>query len=55
MSPIKMKPHHIGISVADLEEAISWYERHFGCKLESLRDFPEIEAKAISLLLDAAL
>lgn len=45
MSKRSLQPHHVGISVANLQESISWYEEHLGCELESEHNFPMLKAK----------
>ncbi len=42
---MNLKPHHVGISVANLNESIVWYIKHFDCTLESINEFPEIKTK----------
>jgi methylmalonyl-CoA/ethylmalonyl-CoA epimerase len=37
----RVSPHHVGISVADLEASIAWYERALGFELELLATVPE--------------
>lgn len=46
-----IQPNHVGISVANMKEAISWYQNHLGCLLESEEDFPEIKTKIAFLSL----
>ena len=40
-----LKPHHVGISVANMEESISWYQKHLDFELVWCRDFPPINTK----------
>ncbi len=41
--------HHLGIAVADLDEAIATYERLFGAELEHREALPEQGVEAVSL------
>jgi methylmalonyl-CoA/ethylmalonyl-CoA epimerase len=41
--------HHIGIAVADLDEAVATYERLFGATLEHRETFEEQGVEAVSL------
>jgi len=43
--------HHLGVAVADLDEAISTYERLFGARLEGRDELSEQGVIAASLLL----
>ena len=43
--------HHLGVAVADLDEAISTYERLFGARLEGRDELSEQGVAAASLLL----
>jgi methylmalonyl-CoA/ethylmalonyl-CoA epimerase len=43
------QPHHVGISVADLEASIAWYERALGFTLESVTAVPEDEGRVAML------
>jgi methylmalonyl-CoA/ethylmalonyl-CoA epimerase len=49
MSSIKeshgFKPHHLGISVPDLEASVKWYENMLGFKLEKSMDVEPLKAK----------
>lgn len=47
--PSPVRPHHVGISVADLEESIAWYERVLGFRLEALVAVPEDEGRVAML------
>ncbi len=40
-----LKPHHVGISVANLDESIAWYQKHLGFELLWRNDFPMIHTK----------
>ena len=42
--------HHVGVAVADLDEAISTYERLFGARLEGRDELSEQGVNAASLL-----
>jgi methylmalonyl-CoA epimerase len=41
--------HHLGVAVADLDEAVSTYERLFGARLEHRETVPEQGVEAASL------
>jgi methylmalonyl-CoA/ethylmalonyl-CoA epimerase len=43
-------PHHVGISVADLEASIAWYEDNLGFSLESIVPVPEDEGRVAMLV-----
>ncbi len=45
MSKSYLKPHHVGISIANLEESIAWYNRHLNFELQWQNDFPAIKTK----------
>lgn len=47
-----LKPHHVGISVANIEESIVWYETNLGFQLLWQKDFPEINTKIAFLKQD---
>ncbi len=40
-----LKPHHVGISVANIDESIAWYQRHLDFTLLWQNDFPMIKTK----------
>jgi catechol 2,3-dioxygenase-like lactoylglutathione lyase family enzyme len=40
-----LKPHHVGISVRNMDESIAWYGQHLGFKLLWQQDFPAIQTK----------
>lgn len=40
-----LKPHHVGISVRDLDEAIAFWGKHFGFVLDFKAEIPPIKAK----------
>jgi methylmalonyl-CoA/ethylmalonyl-CoA epimerase len=40
-----LKPHHVGISVANLTESIAWYGQHLDFELQWQKDFPEIKTQ----------
>jgi len=42
---MEIKPHHLGISVADLESSIKWYETMLGFKLEKRMAVEPLKAK----------
>src|ERR671932_2121063 len=41
--------HHLGVAVADLDEAVSTYERLFGAELEQRETVPEQGVEAAAL------
>jgi methylmalonyl-CoA/ethylmalonyl-CoA epimerase len=43
MNRHNLRPHHVGISVANMAESIDWYERILDFKLEWCRPFPPIK------------
>ncbi len=47
--PSPVAPHHVGISVADLEESIDWYERVLGFRLEAVVAVPEDDGRVAML------
>ena len=50
MAAPSVRPHHVGISVADLQASIAWYERYLGFALESLVPVPEDEGRVAMLV-----
>ncbi|MDH4101954.1 MAG: methylmalonyl-CoA epimerase [Thermoleophilia bacterium] len=46
--------HHLGIAVADLDEAISTYERLFGARVEDRDELSELGVSAASLFVGAS-
>jgi methylmalonyl-CoA/ethylmalonyl-CoA epimerase len=42
---MNLKPHHVGISIANMQYAIAWYEEHLAFKLLWQKDFPEIKTQ----------
>lgn len=50
--PSPVGPHHVGISVADLEESIAWYERMLGFRLEAVVAVPEDDGRVAMLVQD---
>jgi methylmalonyl-CoA/ethylmalonyl-CoA epimerase len=40
-----LKPHHVGISVANMDEAINWYQQYLNFELLWCNDFPMIQTK----------
>ena len=40
-----LKPHHVGISVANMDRAIAWYQKHLDFELLWCNDFPMIHTK----------
>jgi len=49
----RVRPHHVGISVADLEASIAWYQEFLGFSLEAVVPVPEDEGRVAMLLNDA--
>ena len=49
----QVRPHHVGISVADLQESIAWYERFLGFALEAVVPIPEDEGRVAMLVNEA--
>ena len=45
-----VRPHHVGVSVADLEQSIAWYETHLGFSLEKTGEVPEDEGRMAMLV-----
>jgi methylmalonyl-CoA/ethylmalonyl-CoA epimerase len=45
MSNIYLKPHHVGISVGNMEEAIVWYQKYLDFQLLWSQDFAPIQTK----------
>jgi methylmalonyl-CoA/ethylmalonyl-CoA epimerase len=50
--PSAVGPHHVGISVADLEASIAWYERVLGFRLEAVVAVPEDDGRVAMLVQD---
>jgi len=42
---VYLKPHHVGISIGDMEASIAWYVKHLDFELLWCKDFPEIRTK----------
>lgn len=45
MSTIHLKAHHVGISIANIQEAIAWYQQNLDFEFCWEKDFPEIKTK----------
>ncbi|MFM2362590.1 MAG: hypothetical protein RLZZ316_1492 [Bacteroidota bacterium] len=45
MSALILKPLHVGISIANMPEAICWYQEMLGFELQWCKDFPELKTK----------
>ena len=45
MSKSYLKPHHVGISVSNLDASIAWYQKHLDFELQWSKDFPAIKTK----------
>ena len=45
-----LRPHHVGISVADLDQSIAWYEEYLGFSLESTGGVPEDDGRMAMLV-----
>jgi len=48
----QVRPHHVGISVADLEASIAWYDEYLGFALESVVRIPEDEGGRVAMLVN---
>ena len=48
--PPQVRPHHVGISVADLEASIAWYEEYLGFSLENVVPVPEDDGRVAMLV-----
>ena len=48
-----VRPHHVGISVGDLEASVAWYEQALGFELESLTAVPEDVGRLAMLVNEA--
>ena len=48
----RVRPHHVGISVADLEASIAWYEEYLGFEVEHLCGIPEDKGRVAMLVGD---
>jgi len=52
-SPLfSLTPHHVAISVPDLERAIAWYGEMLGFELEKRDTLPQVPAKVAFLVRD---
>jgi methylmalonyl-CoA/ethylmalonyl-CoA epimerase len=49
---VSLRPHHVGISVADLDASIAWYEAYLGFTLESIVPVPEDVGRVAMLVSD---
>ena len=45
-----VRPHHVGISVADLDQSIAWYEEYLGFSLEWTGGVPEDDGRMAMLV-----
>jgi methylmalonyl-CoA/ethylmalonyl-CoA epimerase len=48
----QVRPHHVGVSVADLEASIAWHERFLGFTLENVVPVPEDDGRVAMLVSD---
>jgi methylmalonyl-CoA/ethylmalonyl-CoA epimerase len=48
----QVRPHHVGISVADLDASIAWYERFLGFSVEATGGIPEDDGRIAMLVSD---
>jgi len=48
----QVRPHHVGISVADLDASIAWYERFLGFVVEATGGIPEDDGRMAMLASD---
>lgn len=46
----RVRPHHVGVSVADLDASVAWYEHYLGFALESTVPVPEGEGRVAMLV-----
>jgi methylmalonyl-CoA/ethylmalonyl-CoA epimerase len=46
----QVRPHHVGVSVADLEASIVWYEKYLGFALEAVIGIPEDNGRVAMLV-----
>jgi methylmalonyl-CoA/ethylmalonyl-CoA epimerase len=46
----RVRPHHVGISVADLEASVAWYEKYLGFEAEHLSGIPEDHGRVAMLV-----
>lgn len=49
----QVRPHHVGISVADLEASVAWYEEFLGFVPEAVVPVPEDKGRVAMLVNDA--
>jgi catechol 2,3-dioxygenase-like lactoylglutathione lyase family enzyme len=42
---MNLKPHHVGISIADMTASIDWYKTNLGFELLWQKDFSDIKTK----------
>ena len=45
-----VRPHHVGVSVADLEQSIAWYQTYLGFSLEKTGGVPEDDGRMAMLV-----
>ena len=50
--PAGIRPDHVGVSVADLDESVAWYCDNLGFKLLRVVDIPEAEEEGRVALLE---
>ena len=54
-NPTCLKPHHAGISVANMEESIAWYQKHLDFELVWCKDFPPFTYLILTTYLTSSL
>jgi len=45
MDNVNLRPHHVGISVPDLEAAITWYQEMLGFSVAKRAEMGQLSAK----------
>jgi catechol 2,3-dioxygenase-like lactoylglutathione lyase family enzyme len=42
---MNLRPHHVGISVSDMQRSLDWYKTHFGFQVRSSTHIPEADLR----------